>query len=67
MGREGHKAKTKRVLKPVKQREQLGSMQNWKFESFGNKNPPTTGLGYSEELLYISQTILGCKFFTSKI
>ena len=67
MGREGRRAKTKTVLKPVKQWEQLGSMQNWKFESFGNKNPPTTGLGYSEELLYISQTILGCNFFTSKI
>ena len=41
MGREGRRAKTKTVLKPVKQWEQLGSMQNWKFENFGNKNPPS--------------------------
>ena len=40
MGRKGHRAKTKTVLKPVKQWEQHGSMQNWKFKIFGNKNPP---------------------------
>ena len=44
MGRKGHRAKTKTVLKLVKQWEQLGSMQNWKFEIFGNKNPPTVSL-----------------------
>ena len=38
----GPRAKTITVLKPVKQQEQLGSMQNLKFEFFGNKNPPTT-------------------------
>ena len=34
MGREGRRAKTKTVLKPVKQWEQLGSMPNWKFRIF---------------------------------
>ena len=34
MGREGRRAKTKTVLKPVKQWEQLGSMPNWKFRNF---------------------------------
>ena len=41
MGREGRRAKTKTVLKPVKQWEQLGSMPNWKFRNFLNKNPPS--------------------------
>ena len=45
MGREGRRAKTKTVMKPVKQWEQLGSMQNWKFQTFGNKNPPTPQAG----------------------
>ena len=42
MGRNGPRAKTKTVLKPVKQWEKLGSMPNLKFKTFLNKNPPTT-------------------------
>ena len=41
MGREGPRAKTKIVLKSVKQWEQLGNMHNWKFQTFLNKNHPT--------------------------
>jgi len=39
MGRKGYGAKTGTALKPVKQWEQLGSVQGWKFEIFENKNP----------------------------
>ena len=31
MGREGRRAKTKTVLKSLKQREQLGNLQSWTF------------------------------------
>ena len=41
MGRKGPSAKTKIVLKSVKQWEQLGNMHNLKFQTFLNKNPPT--------------------------
>ena len=41
MGRKGPRAKTKIVLKPVKQWEQLGNMHNLKFQTFLNKNHPT--------------------------
>ena len=34
MGRKGPRAKTKIVLKSVKQWEQLGNMHNWKFRNF---------------------------------
>ena len=39
MGRKGPKAKTKTVLKLVSKMQQLGSMQNFKFETLLNKNP----------------------------
>ena len=38
MGRKGPRAKTKIVLKSVKQWEQLGNMHNLKFQTFLNKN-----------------------------
>ena len=41
LGREGPREKTKTVLKSEKQWEQPGSMQNWKFQTFLNKNYPT--------------------------
>ena len=41
MGRKGPRAKTKIVLKSVKQWEQLGNMHNLKFQTFLNKNHPT--------------------------
>ena len=34
MGRKGPRAKTKIVLKSVKQWEQLGNMHNWSFRNF---------------------------------
>ena len=40
MGRSWATEKTKCVLKPVKQWEQLGNMHNWKILSLLNKNPP---------------------------
>ena len=40
MGRKGPRAKTKIVLKSVKQWEQLGNMHNLKFQTFLNKNHP---------------------------
>ena len=40
IGRNGPRAKTKTVIKPVKQWEKLGSMPNLKFKTFLNKNPP---------------------------
>ena len=40
MGRKGPGAKTKIVLKSVSKMQQLGSMQNLKFQTFLNKNPP---------------------------
>ena len=40
IGRNGPRAKTKTVMKPVKQWEKLGSMPNLKFKTFLNKNPP---------------------------
>ena len=40
MGRKGPRAKTKIVLKSVKQWEQLGNMHNLKFQTFPNKNHP---------------------------
>ena len=44
MGRKGPRAKTKRVLKSVSKMQQFGSMQNLKFQTFLNKNPPNTAL-----------------------
>ena len=41
MGRKGPRAKTKTVLKPVKQWDQHGNMQNWISKTFLNKNHPT--------------------------
>ena len=40
MGRIRYRAKTKTVLEPVKQWEQLGNMPNWKLQTFLNKNQP---------------------------
>ena len=40
MGRKGPRAKTKTVLKSVSKWEQFGSMQNLKFQTLLNKNPP---------------------------
>ena len=40
MGRKGPGAKTKTVLKSVSKWEQFGSMQNLKFQTLLNKNPP---------------------------
>ena len=40
MGRKRPRAKTKTVLKPVKQWEQLGNMSNWKLQTFLNKESP---------------------------
>ena len=40
MGRKGPRAKTKTVLKPVKQWEKHGSMPNSEFLTFLNKNHP---------------------------
>ena len=42
MGRKGPRAKTKIVLKSVKQWEQLENMHNLKFQTFLNKNHPTS-------------------------
>ena len=39
-GRKGCRAKTKTVLKSVSKWAKFGSMQNLKFQSFLNKNPP---------------------------
>ena len=48
MGRKRPRAKTKTVLKPVKQWDQHGNMQNWISKSFLNKNHPINNLvGYS--------------------
>ena len=41
MGRKRPRAKTKTVLKPVKQWDQLGNMQNWISKTFLNKNHPS--------------------------
>ena len=41
MGRKRPRAKTKNVLKPVKQWDQHGNMQNWISKTFLNKNHPT--------------------------
>ena len=41
MGRKRPRAKTKTVLKPVKQWDQHGNMQNWISKTFLNKNHPT--------------------------
>ena len=41
MGRNCPRAKTKTVLKPVKQWDQHGNMQNWISKTFLNKNHPT--------------------------
>ena len=40
MVRKRPRAKTKTVLKPVKQWEQHGNMPNWKSKCFMNKNHP---------------------------
>ena len=40
MGRSWATEKTKCVLKPVKQWEQIGNMHNWRFRNFLNKNHP---------------------------
>ena len=40
MGRKGPRAKTKTVLKPVKQWDKHGSMPNSEFLTFLNKNHP---------------------------
>ena len=45
MGRKGPRAKTKIVLKSVKQWEQLGNMHNLKFQTFLNKNHPNEAFG----------------------
>ena len=44
MGWKGPRAKAKIVLKSVSKVDQLGSMHNFKFQTFLNKNPPNTGL-----------------------
>ena len=41
MGRKGPRAKTKTVLKPVKQWDKHGSMPKSEFLTFLNKNHPT--------------------------
>ena len=41
MGRKGPRAKTKTVLKSVSQGAKFGTMQNLKFQTLHNKNPPT--------------------------
>ena len=46
IGRNGPRAKTKTVMKPVKQWEKLGSMPNLKFKTFLNKNPPNISLSF---------------------
>ena len=43
MRRKGPRARTKIVLKSVKQWEQLGDMHNLKFQTFLNKNHPVSG------------------------
>ena len=40
MGRKSPKAKTKTVLKSVSKMQQLGSIQNLKFQTLSNKNHP---------------------------
>ena len=40
MGKKGPRAKTKTVLKSVSKMQQFGSMQNLRFQTFLNKNPP---------------------------
>ena len=52
MGRKGPRAKTKIVLKSVKQWEQLGNMHNLKFQTFLNKNHPNTE--FLRSLIYLS-------------
>ena len=59
MGRKGPRAKTKIVLKSVKQWEQLGNMLNLKFQTFLNKNHPTNGQGFLGVGLSICCTLQG--------
>ena len=40
MGRKGPREKTKTVLKSVRQGAKFGTMQNLKFQTLHNKNPP---------------------------
>ena len=47
MGRKSHKAKTNTALKSVSKMQQLGRMQNLKFQTFGNKNNPNIYAIYS--------------------
>ena len=42
MGRKGLRAKTKIVLKSVSKVDQLESMHNLKYQTFLNKNPPSS-------------------------
>ena len=53
MGRKGPRAKTKTVLKPVKQWEKHGSMPNSEFFTFLNKNHPTTHSYVNKMVLFI--------------
>ena len=48
MGRKGPRAKTKTVLKSVSKMQQLGTMPNFKFQTFLNKNHPTRACDLDE-------------------
>ena len=56
MGRKGPRAKTKTVLKPVKQWEKHGSMPKSEFLTFLNKNHPNVKVRTSE-----SAKVLKCE------
>ena len=64
IGRNGPRAKTKTVIKPVKQWEKLGSMPNLKFKTFLNKNPPTIHHGMGD--FFLSKSDHACSIFSTK-
>ena len=64
MGRKGPRAKTKIVLKSVKQWEQLGNMHNLKRQTFLNTNHPNVwwvGLN-----LFLKKLFFGTPYSASK-
>ena len=66
MGRKGPRAKTKTVMKSVSKWAQFGSMQNLKFQTFLNKNPPTppfTKLIHKKSFFYIVMASLSALLF----
>ena len=58
MGRKGPRAKTKTVLKSVSKWAQFGSMQNLKFQTLPDKNPPSDNMRASIKFREIQLTHL---------